>query len=56
MIATLRNLLASATIIIGLTTVLGAHPAAAIIIGGPGDPNTGNTIPFGTTFGGLTCH
>jgi len=48
----LINLLASATISIGLITVLGAHPAAAIIIGGPGDPNSGNSIPFGSTLSG----
>ena len=52
MLATLRNLLASATISIGLTTVLGAHPAAAIIIGDPGDPDTGNSFPFGSNFAG----
>jgi len=46
----LINLLASATISISLTTVLGAHPAAAIIIGGPGDPGAGNGIPFGESF------
>src|SRR5215471_1086050 len=46
----LINLLASATISISLTTVLGAHPAAAIIIGGPGDPGAGNDIPFGESF------
>jgi len=44
--------LASVAVAIGLTTVLGTHPAAAIIIGGPGDPNSGNSIPFGSTLSG----
>ena len=35
MIPKLRNLPAGATISIGLTAILGAHPATALIIGGP---------------------
>jgi hypothetical protein len=49
----LRNAVAGAmaTIIIALASIA-STPAKALIIGGPGDPGTGNCIPFGCTFGG----
>jgi len=41
------NLIARMIALAGLASLFGGAPAHALIIGGPGDPSTGNCFPFG---------
>lgn len=41
------NLIARVVVLVGLAFLFGGAPAHALIIGGPGDPGTGNCFPFG---------